>query len=32
MSEQFVRMKTVAIMVHKDALPKAIAKNLGIKR
>lgn len=32
MSEQFVREKTVAIMVHKDALPKAIAKKLGIKR
>ena len=32
MSEQFVRLKTVAIMVHKDALPKAIAKKMGIKR
>lgn len=32
MSEQFVRKKTVAIMVHKDALPKAIARKLGIKR
>jgi bleomycin hydrolase len=32
MSEQYVRMKTVAIMVHKDALPKAIARKLGVKR
>lgn len=32
MSEQFVRLKTVAIMVHKDALPKSIAKKLGIKQ
>ncbi len=31
MSEQYVRMKTIAIMVHKNALPKAIAKDLGIK-
>lgn len=32
MSEPYVRKKTVAIMVHKDALPKPIAKKLGIKR
>jgi bleomycin hydrolase len=32
MSEQYVRKKTVAIVVHKDALPKPIAKKLGIKR
>lgn len=32
MSEPYVRKKTVAIMVHKDALPNAIAKKLGIKR
>ena len=32
MSEQYVRMKTVAIMVHKDALPNDIAKKLGVKR
>lgn len=32
MSEQYVRKKTIAIMVHKDAVPKHIAKELGIKR
>lgn len=32
MSEQYVRKKTIAIMVHKDALPKSIAKELEIKR
>ncbi|MGE0078567.1 MAG: aminopeptidase C [Bacteroidales bacterium] len=31
MSEPFVRMKTIAIMIHKDALPADIAKKLGIK-
>jgi bleomycin hydrolase len=31
MSEPFVRLKTIAIMVHKDAIPKAIRKRLGIK-
>ncbi len=31
MSESFVRLNTVAIMVHKDALPKAIAKKLKLK-
>lgn len=31
MSEAFVKMKTVAIMVHKDAIPKEIAKKLNIQ-
>ena len=31
MSESFVRAKTVYIMVHKDAIPKAIKAKLGIK-
>ena len=30
MSEPFVRMKTVVIMVHKDAIPKQIAKKMGL--
>ncbi|QKG81186.1 aminopeptidase [Tenuifilum thalassicum] len=30
MSESYVRMKTIAIMVHRDAIPKNIAKKLGI--
>lgn len=30
-SESFVKYKTMSIMVHKDALPKAIAKKLGVK-
>ena len=30
MSEAFTRLKTVAIMIHKDALPKKIAKKLGL--
>lgn len=30
MSEAFVRMKTVAILVHKDAIPKSIAKKMGL--
>ena len=30
-SKAFVRYKTMNILVHKDALPKAIAKKLGIK-
>ena len=30
-SEAFVRYKTMNIVVHKDALPKAIRKKLGIK-
>lgn len=29
-SESFVRLKTIAIMVHKDAVPKNIAKKLRI--
>lgn len=31
MSESYMRLHTVAIMVHKDAVPKAIAKKLGLK-
>jgi len=31
MSESYMRLHTVAIMIHKDALPKAIAKKLNIK-
>ena len=31
MSESYVRAKTVSILVHKDALPKAIKAKLGIK-
>lgn len=30
-SESFVAYKTMSVMVHKNALPKAIAKKLGIK-
>lgn len=30
MSEPYVRLKTVAIMVHKDAIPKAIRIKLGL--
>jgi bleomycin hydrolase len=30
MSEAFARLKTVAIMVHKNAVPKNIAEKLGI--
>lgn len=30
-SEAFVRAKTMSIMIHKDALPKDLAKKLGIK-
>jgi aminopeptidase C len=30
-SKAFVRYKTLNIVVHKDALPKDIAKKLGIK-
>lgn len=30
-SEAFVKYKTINIIVHKDALPKGIAKKLGIK-
>ena len=31
MSEDFIRLKTVAFMVHKDAISKEIKKKLGIK-
>ncbi|MGB5989314.1 MAG: C1 family peptidase [Marinifilaceae bacterium] len=31
MSESYARLHTVAIMVHKDALPKKIAKKLGLR-
>jgi len=31
MSDKFIRLRTIAIMVHKDAIPKNIAKKLGIK-
>lgn len=31
MSENYVRLKTTAIMVHKDAIPKSIKKKLNIK-
>lgn len=31
MSESYARMNTVAFMIHKDALPKSIAKKLGIR-
>ncbi|MDE5419266.1 C1 family peptidase [Labilibaculum sp. DW002] len=30
MSEAYVRLKTVAIMVHKDAIPKEVKKKLGL--
>lgn len=31
MSEDFVRLKTVAVMVHKNAIPEAIKKKLNIE-
>jgi len=31
MSEAYFRLNTIAIMVHKDAIPKEIRKKLGIK-
>ncbi|MFA8435938.1 MAG: aminopeptidase C [Marinifilaceae bacterium] len=31
MSESYVRLKTVAIMVHKDAIPAALKEKLGIR-
>lgn len=31
MSENYIKKNTVAIMVHKDAIPKKLAKKLGIK-
>ncbi|MHC1703709.1 MAG: aminopeptidase C [Tenuifilaceae bacterium] len=30
MSEQYVRMKTIAILIHKDAIPTEIASKMGI--
>ena len=30
MSESFVRAKTIYVMLHKDALPKALRKKLGL--
>ena len=30
MSEAFVRLKTIAIMVHKDAIPNDLKSKLGI--
>jgi bleomycin hydrolase len=30
MSEAYVRLNTIAIMVHKDAIPKAIRKKLKL--
>ena len=30
MSESFVRLKTIAIMVHKDAIPDDLKNKLGI--
>ena len=31
MSRAYVRLKTVAIHVHRKALPEAIARKLGLK-
>jgi bleomycin hydrolase len=31
MSEPYVRMKTIAILVHRDAVPKEIASRMGLK-
>jgi bleomycin hydrolase len=31
MSESYVKLNTIAIMVHKDAIPKELRKKLGIK-
>ncbi len=31
MSEDFVKINTIAILVHKDAIPDAIAEKLGLK-
>jgi len=31
MSQSYVRLKTTAMMVHKDAIPKKIKKKLGLK-
>ena len=31
MSESYMRLHTVSVMIHKDALPKNIAKKIGVK-
>ncbi|RLD70051.1 MAG: aminopeptidase, partial [Bacteroidetes bacterium] len=31
MSKSYVQLKTIAIMVHKEAIPKDIKKKMGIK-
>jgi len=31
MSEPYIKLRTTAIMVNKNAIPKKIAKKLGIK-
>jgi len=31
MSESYIRLNTIAIMIHKDAIPKKIRRKLGIK-
>ena len=31
MSESFMRMRTMSIMVHKDGIPEDIAKKIGLK-
>jgi len=31
MSKSYVRLKTIAVMVNKNALPKKIKKKLGLK-
>jgi len=30
MSEAYVRLKTIAIMVHRDALPEGLAEKMGL--
>ena len=30
MSDSYLRLKTVMIMVHKDAIPAGIAKKMGL--
>ncbi|RLD66782.1 MAG: aminopeptidase, partial [Bacteroidetes bacterium] len=30
MSQAFMRLNTIAIMVHKDAIPKSLRKKLGL--
>jgi len=31
MSESYMRLRTVSVMIHKDALPKKISKKIGLK-